>query len=61
MRGERTGLTYDLLVREAFFGRSIAISNPKELLRVVGEAGLDTRRFERDLVDGTARGRVPAE
>lgn len=61
MQGADSFYRYDLLVREAFFGRSLDISDPDLLLQLAGEAGLDTERFERDVASGAAAERVRAD
>ena len=47
-----------LLLYEAFFGRSINIAKPDELMGVVKEAGADMTRFLRDRESGAARDAV---
>ena len=47
-----------LLLYEAFFGRSINIAKPDELVGVVKEAGADMTRFLRDRESGAARDAV---
>lgn len=54
MQGPDAYHTYDLLLREAYFGRSMDISKREVLLQLAGEAGLDIPRFERDLDSGRA-------
>ena len=44
-----------LRLYEAFFGRSINIAKPEELVGVVKEAGADMTRFLRDWESGAAR------
>jgi predicted DsbA family dithiol-disulfide isomerase len=47
-----------LLLYEAFFGRSINIAKPDELMGVVEESGADMTRFLRDWESGSARDAV---
>jgi predicted DsbA family dithiol-disulfide isomerase len=46
---------------EAYFTRSLDISDPAVLARVVGEAGADLTRFDADLTAGFARQAVLAD
>jgi predicted DsbA family dithiol-disulfide isomerase len=46
---------------EAYFTRSLDISDPAVLARVVGEAGADLTRFNADLAAGFARPAVLAD
>lgn len=48
-QGEEAGLEYDLRVRKAFFAQSRNIGKREVLVELAEEAGLDVRRFERDL------------
>ena len=61
MQGHDEGLRYDLLLREAYFGRSLNISRRDVLLQLAGESGLDMEWFERDLDGGQGMERVRAE
>jgi predicted DsbA family dithiol-disulfide isomerase len=46
---------------EAYFTRSLDISDPVVLARVIGEAGADVARFEADLAAGFAPAAVVAD
>ncbi|WP_269479220.1 DsbA family oxidoreductase [Rubrobacter xylanophilus] len=47
-QGEEAGLEYDLRVRRAFFAEGRNIGRREVLLEIAEEAGLESRRFERD-------------
>lgn len=61
MQGKDEAYKYDLLLRQAFFGRSLNISDREVLVQLAQEAGLDTRRFEQDLESGQAAELVRAD
>ncbi|MCC6177676.1 MAG: DsbA family protein [Chloroflexi bacterium] len=61
LQDETRFLDYDLRIRRAFFAESRDIGNPRVLLEVAQEAGLDVDRLTRDLGRGTARAELLAE
>ena len=60
-QGEAAGFDYDLRVRRAFFAESRNIGRPEVLLKIAGEAGLDTGILARALESGEAREAVLEE
>jgi predicted DsbA family dithiol-disulfide isomerase len=58
LQGAETFDRLHLLLYEAFFGRSINIAKPDELVGVVKEAGTNMTRFLRDWESGAARDAV---
>ena len=60
-QGEEAGHDYDLRVRRAFFAQGRNIGRREVLLEVAEEAGLEMRRFERDLSGEEARKAVLEE
>jgi len=54
-QGEAAFDRLHLRLYEAFFGRSINIARPDELVRVVEESGADMARFRADWETGAAR------
>jgi predicted DsbA family dithiol-disulfide isomerase len=55
LQGEAAFDRLHLKLYEAFFGRSINIAKPEELMRVVEETGADMPRFLKDWESGAAR------
>jgi predicted DsbA family dithiol-disulfide isomerase len=58
LQGEEAFDRLHLRLYEAFFGRSINIAKPEELMGVVREAGVDMPRFLSDWESGAARDAV---
>jgi predicted DsbA family dithiol-disulfide isomerase len=57
-QGEAERHDIDLRIRRAFFAESRNIGRPEVMREIAEEAGLDLRRFERDMADPTLRAEV---